>query len=341
MRNRSIQFLKYALLATLSIYIFLIFYPKTYNVPQFTKRADTQYWLLETGSKIGYVMLPAKGAKKPYPIVFLQGGPGGFIGQRTVDMLAPLTENGYDVYLYDQLGSGSSERLEYIEGYTTERQKQDLEAIVKTIGAEKVILLGQSWGALLAVLYVADNPQKVDRIIFTGPGPIPPMRRELASIQAPDSLHLKSPMYTNAQANETTASVRSKAMLFFAITFGKKLTSDKEADDFQTLLNNKLNKSTVCDTANALPAQGGGGFYVQVMTVKSFADMQDPRPKLKDSNIPILVLKGQCDNQKWGFTQEYLELFPKHKLVVVPDAGHSISIEQPARYLAEIRRFLE
>lgn len=111
-------------------------------------------------------------------------------------------------------------------------------------------------------------------------------------------------------------------------------------DDFQTLLNEKLNKSTVCDTSKAPRAEGGGGFYVQIMTVKSFADIQDHRLKLKNSSIPLLLMKGQCDNQKWGFTNEYLEIFLNHELVVIPNAGHSISIEQPALYLKSIRDFL-
>jgi proline iminopeptidase len=51
-------------------------------------------------------------------------------------------------------------------------------------------------------------------------------------------------------------------------------------------------------------------------------------------------MKGECDNQKWGFTKEYLDLFPNHKLVVVPGAGHGIFIEQPEKYLSTIRAFL-
>jgi len=128
----------------------------------------------------------------------------------------------------------------------------------------------------------------------------------------------------------------------FATNFGKKLASDKEADDFACYLGSLVNRSTVCDTSLIAhtPPHAGAGFYVQVMTVASFRDVPDPRPRLKNSPIPILVLKGQCDNQKWGFTNEYLQLFPNHRLVVVPDAGHGIYGEQPARYLAAIKEFL-
>jgi proline iminopeptidase len=57
--------------------------------------------------------------------------------------------------------------------------------------------------------------------------------------------------------------------------------------------------------------------------------------------IPILVLRGQHDNQKWGAAKEYLDLFPNHTLVIVKDAGHSIATEHPDIYINEIRSFLK
>ncbi len=332
--------IKFLLLICSGYLLCLLFFPRTYDVPQIQEQKGTLYWNLPTGSRIAYAFIPAKGIKKPYPIIFLQGGPGGFISDRNIEMLAPLSENGYNIYLYDQIGSGHSERLKNIEEYTALRHKKDLEAIVAKTGAEKVILIGQSWGACLATLFIADNPGKVDRAIFTGPGPIQPVNMELADIKAPDSLQLIVPLYSNANANNEVQNFRIKLITKWAMLFHGKLASDKEVDDFQTLLNTSLNKSTVCDTSKALKAAGGGGFYVQIMTLKSLAHTPDPRPKLMNSKIPVLVMKGQCDNQKWGFTNEYLQLFSNHKLVVIKDAGHSISIEQPALYLKTMRDFL-
>ncbi len=279
--------------------------------------------------------------------------------------MTPIAAEGYDVYLYDQVGSGWSDRLSNIRDYTAIRHKRDLEAIVKTIGAEKVILIGQSWGAILAALYTADKPQKVASLILTGPGPIQPGRSGLARIIAPDSLHLRSPYYTNHEGNELANNIRTRAMEMFASRFGKKLASDNEADDFANYLNRLVNRSVVCDTSRItamsprdeegmdVPAQasknipyekqvsGGAGFYAAVMTVRSFGSTPDPRPKLRNLPIPLLLMKGQCDNQPWGADKEYLDLFPNHRLVIVPDAGHGIYVEQPELYLETIKDFLK
>lgn len=340
MRKNIFQFIKYALLLCLVAYTLAVFIPRSYDVTQLHKRKGTQYWYLKTGSKIAYTLVSSKGLKKPFPIIYLQGGPGGFITDRNIKMLAPLSEDGFDVFLYDPIGSGQSERLSNINEYTAERHKKDLEELIKKIGSEKVILIGQSWGAILATLFIADNPNSVEKIIFTGVPSIQPMRKELLDIKTPDSLQLKNPPYTNREASEKTQNIRSSATAFWARTFGKKLATDKEADDFQTYLNSELNKATVCDISKALEAEGGGGFYAQVMTVQSLNEIQDTRPKLKGSKIPILLMKGDCDNWQWGFMIEYLELFPNHQLKIIPNAGHSISVEQPELYLKIIREFL-
>ena len=161
-----------------------------------------------------------------------------------------------------------------------------------------------------------------------------PESRGLASL-----ISVRTPK-TVLRSNDKSENIRINAIAYWAKSFGKKLAPDKEVDDFQTYRNSELNKATVCDTSKALEAEGGGGFYAQVMTVQSFNKIEDTRPKLKGSKIPILLMKGQCDNWPWGFMNEYLELFPNHQLKIIPDAGHSISVEQPKLYLKSIREFL-
>ena len=243
--------------------------------------------------------------------------------------------------MYDQVGGGFSGRLRNIEDYSVERHKRDLEAIVQEIGAEKVILIGQSWGAILATVFAADNPDKIEKIVFASPGPIQPQNRELASLKAPDSLGIRAPTFSNAQGNAQANNLRTKATAYCAMSFGIKLESDEEADNFAVYLGSLTNRSLVCDTSKIPKPQGGSGYYVQVMTIKSIESLTDPRPKLRLAPYPVLVMKGQCDNQKWGYTHEYLHVFPHHQLVVIPDAGHSIPLEQPDLYIQIIRNFLK
>lgn len=51
-------------------------------------------------------------------------------------------------------------------------------------------------------------------------------------------------------------------------------------------------------------------------------------------------MRGQFDGGKWGYTDEYLNVFKNHQLVIIPNAGHSIALEQPELYIHTIVKFL-
>ena len=118
------------------------------------------------------------------------------------------------------------------------------------------------------------------------------------------------------------------------------MASDKEVDEYADFLDSKMYKSALCDTSITLAARGGSGFFASIMTYKSLFLLNDFRSKMKGINIPVLVMKGQCDNQPWGATNEYLSLFPNHKFVLIPNAGHFINVEQHEMYIREIKNFL-
>lgn len=132
-------------------------------------------------------------------------------------------------------------------------------------------------------------------------------------------------------------------MTFFATHFGLKLASDKEADDFAGYLTSLTERATFADTSKIGPLRPlpGAGFYCSVMTTFSQSHTPDPRPKLRNTTIPLLEIRGQYDNQPWGYAHEYLDLFPDHRLVIVPNAGHGISRDQPGPFLAAIRDFFQ
>jgi proline iminopeptidase len=318
----------------------LLFYPRNYNVQERKERAGIRYWNLATGSRIAYTVIPAKGEKKSFPLIYLHGGPGAGITDLEIRTLGKLAGDGYDVYLYDQIGCGHSARLENINEYSAERHKRDLEEIVNRINGGKVILIGQSWGAILSVLYIADNPDKVEKLVITAPAPIQPENKAYGAIVPPDSLSFHSPFYSKAPGSNISTAARAKAIEFWLRNFRKKLASDKEADQLATYFTNYLNKSMVCDSARAVIAEGTEGYYMHYMTRLSLRKVQNPRPKLANCKVPALIMKAQCDNQRWGYTTEYLDIFRNNRFVLVKNAGHNIFIEQPEVYIETIRTFL-
>jgi len=73
--------------------------------------AGQSIWQLPTGSRIAYVHLPAQGTPRAAPVVLLHGGPGIADMAGDASHFGGLTRDGFDVYVYDQAGTGHSARL--------------------------------------------------------------------------------------------------------------------------------------------------------------------------------------------------------------------------------------
>lgn len=87
--------------------------PVRVTVAAIEPRPDTRYWQMSGGYRIAYTRLaPAAGVPGRAPVVFLHGGPGGYVHSSAIRALQPLADAGHPVYLYDQHGSGLSDRLE-------------------------------------------------------------------------------------------------------------------------------------------------------------------------------------------------------------------------------------
>ena len=334
------QYIKLSLLLVFVVITWVFFIPRSYNVQAFEERKGTEYLELNTGSKIGFMKIESTSEDTNSPIIYLHGGPGGMIKDEIIEALKPLSKLGHDLYFYDQIGSGHSARLYDIQDYTVDRHVADLKEIIEKTGSEKVIIIAHSWGCMLAIKFIQDQPESAERIILEGPGPILPVNKALISEVPADSLNLKKPEFTNEEGNRKAYNLRSRLILKWAYLFNNKLASDTEVDDFFTYLNEELSKSTFCKASQTKKYKGGSGYYSHIMTVKSFNEVEDKRARLRNIQIPVLILRGQCDNQKWGFAKEYLDLLPNSHLVVVENAGHDLVNGNKDKYFKLVSNFI-
>ena len=109
--------LSIVILGMIAFWIFISI-PTPYEVAPFEERQGTKYWDLDDGSKIGYFKIDGRRPSKQSPIIFLYGGPGGLVKDDHIEALKVFSDQGYDLYFYDQIGSGHSTRLEDISGYS-------------------------------------------------------------------------------------------------------------------------------------------------------------------------------------------------------------------------------
>ena len=113
------------------------------------------------------------------PVVLVHGGPGWW------DVFHDLTLPGFTIHRWDQRGCGRSDRR---GPYTLTRFVADLETIRRDTGHEKVVVVGHSWGASLALQYAQVHPDHVSRLILVSSvgldGPPPTYSQRVAEILA-------------------------------------------------------------------------------------------------------------------------------------------------------------
>jgi len=85
--------------------------------------------------------------------------------------LAPLVASDHRVTLYDMRGHGLSQKT--ATGYDSETLCRDLDAVVNQTCSDRFCLVGQSYGALVALRYALKYPDRVSQLILVEL-PLPP-----------------------------------------------------------------------------------------------------------------------------------------------------------------------
>lgn len=308
---------------------------------------ETRFWTMAKGHRIAYTRIAAApGAPAAPPIVFLHGGPGGYVHSSIVRALAPLVEHGHDLYFYDQVGSGRSERLPKPKDYSFLGHVADLEEIVAgEIGAERVILIGHSYGGQLAAEYVALHPGRVERLVLSSPGALEPALFDAegrwaneAKYPVPAALRFVAPPDV-AMDGARFWPPRALAAIALATALNVKLMPDAEADGVLDTLASRFTRGMVCDPAHVQPEEGGAGFYAHGWG-NWYEGLEDPRPLLRQRELPVLVLQGACDYLPYAGTYEYVDLFPNARYRLLEGAGHILWWDRPEEYLGAIEDFL-
>jgi proline iminopeptidase len=296
-----------------------------------------RFWELPTGSNIAHVRVPAEGRGRETPVIFLHGGPGTPDMKGGSEYFGGLAKNGFDVHVYDEVGTGRSSRLEEPRGYTLERDVADLEAIREEIGAERIVLIGHSYGGTLAAAYAASYPERVARMVLSFPGDPSPTAggaSMLFRLTAKEKLGVYTlllpprPMlaYSLLQVNPEAAHA---------------FADDPEVDARQDRIYNRTRPALHCRDKPPGPELHGLGFYANQYPQSATREPhEDFLPELEVQEIPTLVIKGRCDYLSWSSAQEYLEALPDARLLYLDGSGHNAYQDEPERYMAGVRAFL-
>ena len=116
------------------------------------------------GYRVWYRIVGGGGTHEQLPLLILHGGPGA--PHDYLENLEALASDTRRVVFYDQLGCGRSDHPDDPALCYVARFADELETVRRALGLDRVHILGQSWGGMLAQEYALRQPQGLVSLIL-------------------------------------------------------------------------------------------------------------------------------------------------------------------------------
>jgi proline iminopeptidase len=267
------------------------------------------------------------GNPKGKKALFLHGGPGGGLD---ADYRRYFDPRKWHLVLFDQRGSGKSTPYAELRENTTWDLVADSEKLRAHLGIDKWLVFGGSWGSTLALAYAETHPDRCTALVLRGIFLL--RRKELlwfyqegASWLFPDAWDeylrpipevergdLMSAYYRRLTSPDPA--VRSEAAKAWSIWEG---TTSKLYVDPDYIAH--FGGDEFADAFARIEAH----YFVHGAWLKTETQLLDDASKI--AHLPGVIVQGRYDvvcpaASAWALHKRW----PKSKLVIVPDAGHSI-----------------
>jgi len=269
----------------------------------------------------GRVWYRAVGDGPGTPLLVLHGGPG--FPHDYLEGLAALGDQRRVVF-YDQLGCGRSDRPEDPSLWTLERFVEELAAVRAALRLDRVHLLGQSWGTMLAVEYMlTKRPAGVQSLVLSGPCL---SARRWEADQATWLAGMSATVQENARSRDFEGPEFQEAVQAYYREHVCRLEPWPES----------LERSMAGLGAPTYLQMWGPSEFVATGSLRDFERVE----RLAEIAAPTLFTCGEYDEATPATTAFYHHRMPGSELAVLPDASHEHHLEQPELYLRLVRDFL-
>jgi proline iminopeptidase len=274
------------------------------------------------GGRVWYRVAGAD--RQGVPLLCLHGGPGF-----THDTLATLEGLASErpVVLYDQLGSGRSERPGDPDLYRVELYVEQVRRVREALGLDRIHLLGHSWGGTLALSYA-----------LTGPAGL-------------ESLVLASPLVSTSRWLEDARRLRSQLPEDMQRTLREHEERDFTGCPEYVAATLSFYRRHLC-RLDPWPQELERGFAGMGLDV--YETMWGPTefhatgtlveldlaPRLAELRLPVLFTCGRHDEATPDTVGSYRSAVAGAELVVFEGSSHTAHLEEPDHYLEVLRRFL-
>jgi proline iminopeptidase len=259
----------------------------------------------------------------PLPLFVLHGGPGldHTMFGRHLDGLADTCR----LLLVDQRSQGRSDPAPP-ETWTLGEMAADVERLADTLGLERYVVLGHSFGAFVALQHAVDfSGRPAASIISAGVPDAAFLEAVQRNLNAFEPVELREQV-TSSWAREAEAHTQEDCV---------SILSDQLPFHFRDPLDPRI---------DAMRAElRDGVFSPDVLRAAATSDYGaiDVQDRLRSVSHPLLVLAGRHDRTcSLAGAQAIAEAAPDAELVVFEDSGHMMFVEEQENYVATVGEFI-
>jgi proline-specific peptidase len=269
------------------------------------------------------------------PLVLIPGGPGN-TQQSFHPHFGAAAEFARVIY-YDPRGTGDSDWTPGPQGYSTEQAVDDLEALRATLGIDRWVVLGWSFGGLLAQRYALRFPERVQGLVLVSTSL--PMEVDIG--EADGRRYMSAPEVSAVRAmyrdgGRTVVPVHSDAVDLVAV---RRLV-------YNAYVNGEWKRQFYFRPSFVRMAQVAhwewrhDRNYTTQVNASGFA--RDLTGAFRDWATPTLIVEGRWD-PTWGAAKPQVlrAQFPRAHVHVLEGASHNGFAEQPERFFDLLRQFIE
>ncbi len=265
------------------------------------------------------------------PLVVLHGGPGFTFD--CLDCLKALADTGRAVVHYDQLGNGRSTHLpdKGADFWTPRLFLDELENLTRRLGiASAYHVLGLSWGGMLGAEHAVTRPTGLRALVVANaPASMDLWMREANRLRAELPPDVQATLLHHENAGTTDSPEYHRAMRVF---YDRHVCRVKPwPPEVQRSIDAAIADPTVYMTMN-----GPSEFHV-IGTLKNWSIID----RLDRIEVPVLLISGRYDEATPATVQPYMDGIKDVRWELFENSSHFPHIEETARYLDVVARFLD
>jgi proline-specific peptidase len=269
----------------------------------------------------------------PETLVGLHGGPGA--DHRYLSRLFETAGDGVQVLLYDQLGSGESDRPDDTSLWTVPRFVEELETVRTQLQLGRMHLLGQSWGGILALQYALDHPEGVKSLVLSNTAA---SVAEIFQGMTQLRLDLGADLYTRMVMHEGHGDVESPeyqglVMQLYArhLRRSTPFSLERSIAEFQEVM------VPLMDLGPAYFTMWGPHEFLLTGTLADW----DVTGRLAEITVPTLIVCGWYDEVTVSCHRTLAERIPDNEFLIFGNSSHCTILEKEGdAYLGAVRDFV-